>query len=377
MAILVFLFSGLWPYAKTVLLFLCWVLPRVLLPVHSRELILMALDALGKWSLIDAFMSVSMVISFRMRAVFPHHSPLVTTSLVTGVVVEIIYGLSSFLLATIISLFLSHVSVALHRHAESPPQKRNDWNTVSVATCFFRKQKERWVGYLFTFGVPVLLFATLLLLSVGTYANSFRFVFGGAAGFALDVLGISRESTYSLLTFATSLPRHEPPHTLPAVYFVETLFILTVIVVPVVHIIVLALLWLLPMRRKCLRRLFIAAEVLNAWSAIETVKVYILIVVVMLFQIQQFAGFVTQNVCKLFQPILDDYFAPLLGEGNTSCFEVQAYLLPGMGWFFVASLMYLASSWVVMRSSHRLLKERERSEIHGITSTPGLKKLLG
>jgi len=61
LSIIIALFSGAWPYIKLIMMLVCWFLPKNKLTVKKRELLLMALDALGKWSMIDSFMMVMMV----------------------------------------------------------------------------------------------------------------------------------------------------------------------------------------------------------------------------------------------------------------------------------------------------------------------------
>ena len=43
----------------------CWVLPPKYLVAKKREKMLIVLDTLGKWSLIDAYMLIMMTVSFR------------------------------------------------------------------------------------------------------------------------------------------------------------------------------------------------------------------------------------------------------------------------------------------------------------------------
>ena len=55
LALLILVFSGIWPYAKLVMMLCCWFIPPGRSLPSSAELKLEALDALGKWSLIDTF----------------------------------------------------------------------------------------------------------------------------------------------------------------------------------------------------------------------------------------------------------------------------------------------------------------------------------
>lgn len=65
LAILIAAFSGIWPYVKLIMMLLCWILPPSKISIKRREKILIFLDTVGKYSLIDGYMLVMMVVSFR------------------------------------------------------------------------------------------------------------------------------------------------------------------------------------------------------------------------------------------------------------------------------------------------------------------------
>ena len=67
LAILVLGLSGVWTYLKLVMMLACWYAPPAYLPPHRREYALRALDALGKWSLLDFLMLVMMRVAFHLK----------------------------------------------------------------------------------------------------------------------------------------------------------------------------------------------------------------------------------------------------------------------------------------------------------------------
>ena len=91
---LVLLFSGIWPYVKLVLMIFSWVLPKEFLSLNKRENLLMLLDALGKYSLVDSFVLVLMLVSFRF------HSDIPGEAVVDAYVIPQ-FGFYSFLLGTV------------------------------------------------------------------------------------------------------------------------------------------------------------------------------------------------------------------------------------------------------------------------------------
>jgi hypothetical protein len=67
LSILIGAFSGAWPYMKLLTMLVCWFVPVSALAVKKREYLLMALDMLGKWSLIDSFVLTLMLVAFQFH----------------------------------------------------------------------------------------------------------------------------------------------------------------------------------------------------------------------------------------------------------------------------------------------------------------------
>jgi hypothetical protein len=65
LAILILIFSGIWPYTKQLITLVLWFLPPSRCSVARRESIFLWLDCLGKWSMIDIFVLVISIAAFR------------------------------------------------------------------------------------------------------------------------------------------------------------------------------------------------------------------------------------------------------------------------------------------------------------------------
>lgn len=118
LSLLVAGFSGAWPYLKLMMMLGCWTLPVARVPSALREKWLMALDALGKWSLIDIYVMVMMMVAFKFTfagAGLPGPIPgqNITASMDIYVVPE--FGFRGFLVCTVGSLVASHVMLHYHR----------------------------------------------------------------------------------------------------------------------------------------------------------------------------------------------------------------------------------------------------------------------
>ncbi len=73
LAILIVLFSGIWPYTKQLISLVMWVIPPKLLSSRKRGNILHWLDVLGKWSMVDVFVLLTTLASFRISIESPDH----------------------------------------------------------------------------------------------------------------------------------------------------------------------------------------------------------------------------------------------------------------------------------------------------------------
>lgn len=66
LAILIVIFSGLWPYSKQLITLYIWFAPAKWLSSKRRGSILHWLDTLGKWSMVDVFVLLMTLASFRI-----------------------------------------------------------------------------------------------------------------------------------------------------------------------------------------------------------------------------------------------------------------------------------------------------------------------
>ena len=65
LAILILVFSGIWPYTKQLITLTVWFLPPSRLSVSRRGFILLRMDALAKYSMVDIFVIVISLAAFR------------------------------------------------------------------------------------------------------------------------------------------------------------------------------------------------------------------------------------------------------------------------------------------------------------------------
>ena len=131
------------------------------------------------------------------------------------------------------------------------------------------------------------------------------------------------------------VPRAPPPQvslaqTLPSstqhpnafgIRWIQTAYLLFALVVPLAQLLILLLLWLAPLTLRRQKQWFVAAEVLNAWSALD---VFIVSIIAALLQIRQFAQFIVGGRCDAIDALLRKYLPNAL-DGDPVCFDVVCH----------------------------------------------------
>jgi len=157
-------------------------------------------------------------------------------------------------------------------------------------------------------------------------------------GWLLPLLEIDPHRAYSILSLTAEVPDPAQEPNSFTVRSTQVIFILTAFIIPVLHIAAMLILWFVPMKRKVQHYFFYACEVLSAWSCVD---VFIISIIAACLQIQQFAGFMVGDKCDFLVPIMEEYFADLIGE-YVSCFEVVAHLESGCYVLFIGTIIHTA-----------------------------------
>ena len=66
LAMIIFVLSFAWPYSKQLIVFGLWFAPPSTVSVSTRGSALLWLDLLGKWSIVDIFVLVMVLVGFRL-----------------------------------------------------------------------------------------------------------------------------------------------------------------------------------------------------------------------------------------------------------------------------------------------------------------------
>lgn len=317
LSLIVLIMSCIWPYSKLVLMLIVWFIPANILKRIHRERILRLLDELGKWSLLDSYFMIMMVVSFHFILTFPivNEGTIVDPNIVYVWVLPC-YGFIGLIGGTIYSLALSHIICYFDRYVNRPEnQKLVDEQRSKKKVCVFMKQNLTTKIILFIF-----LVCQFVIFVIGISCNSFSFEFVGLTGWALDILNIPSKSHYTVLQLAYKFPKGcEFPNS-PSVRFVQVIYFITAVIFPILHILGLAATLLIPMSLKMLDYMYEIIEIFYAWSCLD---VFCLSLIVTMFQITRFTNWMVGDRCDLIDEILKIFFTKeKYIEGHYKCFEV-------------------------------------------------------
>jgi hypothetical protein len=115
LAILILIFSGIWPYTKILMTLALWFISPTQVSVTRRGSMLLWLDWLAKWSFIDIFVLVISIAAFRVSIQSPDASYLPDSFYSVEMMVIPQWGLYANMIAQLISQLSSHIVIHYHR----------------------------------------------------------------------------------------------------------------------------------------------------------------------------------------------------------------------------------------------------------------------
>eukprot|EP00928_Gymnodinium_smaydae_P037341 TRINITY_DN25943_c0_g1_i1.p1 TRINITY_DN25943_c0_g1~~TRINITY_DN25943_c0_g1_i1.p1 ORF type:complete len:1113 (+),score=270.68 TRINITY_DN25943_c0_g1_i1:61-3399(+) len=281
LAYLLLAFSGVLPYMKLLLMLLAWLAPGRLLRPRLRGRILILIDEIGKFSLVDVF-----VIQFINAALFctlyldgPQGDPIQL-----GVRTREQFGFLAFVTATVGSLLIGHVCLYYHKMDPLAEPERSDVVVAARerARLFLRgrdapekpaaAEASTWhLGYI---GPLLVLLFSVVLLAFGVPAFSVRLIIGGRT---------FRNASYSLIEFVWSMPSFSEDPSSFETLFSKWTFVVFVLCTIELHLLTLVLVWFCGFAPRYWDRLNTLAHALFAWSALD---VALLSMVVTLLEMQ-------------------------------------------------------------------------------------------
>jgi len=350
LAIIVGVFSGVWPYLKLLMLLTCWVVP---IPTVHRGRWLYWLDILGKWSWVDLYVTSVFMVGFNSHVEFPQTDALPNNFLSLNVYLVPKWGLFGFLIAQAQSLIATHVIIYYHKKSiiQWDPNIGNVKKEALRSHLFeCRIRRAEPVNVKVTvYGQILLAFCiifSILLLFVGVKIQSFAFSYGGLAGELLS----NPHPIFSMITYGNKLLGQGMGIGGKSIW---GFYMLLNFVIPVFHLLILLVLWLVPLSLSKQRDLLITVEVFQSWGTLE---VFVLSLLVSVLEITQFTDFMIGNRCDTLNKILVLFLAE--GKVDPKCFTVITNMLDGFWILFACCLIYVVGAQVVERLATRAVHTR-------------------
>ncbi|KAJ8600696.1 hypothetical protein CTAYLR_008318 [Chrysophaeum taylorii] len=378
LAFLVALLSGAWPYVE--LSILLWGYTRRNLSPRRREFAWRMVEMLSKWSFIDVFIVVFLIVGFYVDLEVDAERE--DASFRARVFVEARYAFYAFCLATFTSMCLGQILLNLHRRVHglgrdrfsafsgavfhrrpSSEQQEENNNKAAVVVAPLRAplcchplkgKPPRWWQRLV--GPAVLAAGALLVASLTLVAVEFEI--GGAVGFAIDVSGNESDRFYTAPGLARALASTTPNDAWrPLVRLLEAYVLFFACVAPLVHVALLAVLWLVPLAPPAQLRLLALSDTAYGWSSLD---VYLVAILATATQTAKLADSLAKDQCEDVDGYLDAFFDRAL-DGDNTCFRLGVHVRPGCVVLALACcaqmvLGYLAASVTATAIGERALQ---------------------
>jgi hypothetical protein len=375
LAILILIFSGIWPYTKQLITLGLWFMPPRWVSISKRGSILLWLDWLAKWSIIDIFVLVISIAAFRVSVQSPDVAFLPEGFYSLDLMVVPLWGLYANMLAQLVSQvsshFILHYQRRIYSNARDAFKKAHHLQSVRSASFVrtsslvshasydgkrllkkhqfgrpHRGESQKlvvrgWVSYAIIF----LGFCLVFLVVVGCVMPSFALDIHGLVGVAVESGQKFEDATtyHSVFTVVQLLMEEARFLDTASDYLglgtLSVLFVLTVLVVPVLQSLALMRQWFSPLTLAERSRMSIAIEVLQAWQYAE---VYLIAIFVASWQLGPVSEFMINSYCES----LGDFFAEMvyfdfLKEEDAQCFGVQSSIEEG-AFILAAGTVFLA-----------------------------------
>jgi predicted transcriptional regulator len=292
LAILILVFSGIWPYTKQFLTLVLWFLPTSWMSISTRGTYLIWIDRLAKWSMIDIFVIVVCIAAFRVSIMSPEVAFLPENFYSVDLLVVPMWGLYSNMTAQIVSQVSSHFIIYYHRcivkkamhalqqHSQSEHKTEGDASFILLwAHSFSNPHLEsseklvakNWVSS--SILVSSVFMAAFVVL--GSVVPSFSVEILGIIGIAVESgqkfeEAITHHSVWSIVTMLFEQARFlDVIGDYIGVGILGSLVLATVMVVPILQALGLIYQWFIPLTQNGRRRLSVVNEILQAWQYVE------------------------------------------------------------------------------------------------------------
>jgi len=393
-AYFIIIFSMIWPYLKQLVTFVMWFVSPHYVSVSRRGNILLWLDTLAKWSMVDIFVMIISLASFRIFAETPNTAYLPREFMSIAIYTELRWGLYANLLAQVISQISSHFIIHYHRKIVEAAQHSVGQNcrisSVSASASYTEQSKEKpqemtsrlcqksfsrphqgesqslrvhpYVNFIVALG-SISLFVLLVL---GCIFPCISVEFQGLGGLLMSAsssLSVSENiiGRYSIFDISVMIlqdgARTGKTFSKIGSAILGFLVVFSVFFAPLLQIVLLICQWFMPMRERTRQRLGVALEILQAWQYLE---VFILAVLMGAWQFGATTGRLMMEVCGDLQELIDMllYFDILEFE-DANCFRTEVDIDYGVFFLAAAAILLLLFNTFVHKAQLHYLWDKQ------------------
>mmetsp|Transcript_5265 Transcript_5265/g.15313 ORF Transcript_5265/g.15313 Transcript_5265/m.15313 type:complete len:2439 (+) Transcript_5265:618-7934(+) len=413
LATLIFIFSGIWPYSKLLISFWLWFCSPSTVSISRRGSILIWLDWLAKWSMIDIFVLVISIAAFRISIESPDTSYLPNNFYTIEMMVIPLWGLYANMIAQLLSQVTSHIFIHYHRlivtegtdnlkqyytrkvltigSAETgsetqdpeapfdhifvgasnanPTLKVGSEEKMSLSTHKFSRPHRGETEKLFVRSyvnsiLPLCGLSLVIFIAMGCILPSFTLELFGLVGVAVEFGRDFEEATINHSVFSVIKLLFDQASYLGStkdyigLIVLSILFVSTILFVPIIQTITILCQWFFSSTITQKRKIAVRLEILQAWQYLE---VYLVALFVSSWQLGPVSDFMINAYCKN----LEDTFAQMiyfgvLKENDAQCFSVTSHINNNV-FFLVAGAILLSflSSFVLKATFQYFRDERD------------------
>eukprot|EP00536_Pseudo-nitzschia_multiseries_P018323 jgi/Psemu1/321305/estExt_fgenesh1_pm.C_23840001 len=398
LAILILIFSGIWPYTKQVMTLILWFTPTSWVPISRRGSILIWLDRLAKWSMIDIFVLIISLAAFRVAVDSPTNFAFLSEGFYSlDLLVVPLWGLYANLIAQLVSQISSHFIIHYHRKIVSKAHDSylhittdhslqltadNTNQKVQLRVHQFgrphRGEDEKLIVRSWTSSILIfVVVCTSACIIAGSILPSFSIEVFGLLGIAVEAGQEFREANTNHSVFTVIKLLFDEAHFLDTANdFVglgsfSVIFVLTVLLIPLIQSVTLLGQWFVPMTMKHRRKMFVLNEILEAWQYAE---VYIISIFVASLQLGPISSFMVNSYCGS----LDGFFSELVFYGilkseDAQCFSVESSIEDGFFILEVGAILLALVNTFVSKATRQYFRDQDelykRREIEKYTSS--------
>jgi len=381
LAILILVFSGIWPYTKQLITLILWFTPTSWVPLSRRGSILLWLDWMAKWSMIDIFVLIICLAAFRVSVNSPSNLAFLPKRFYSlDLLVVPLWGLYANMIAQLVSQLSSHFIIYYHRKIEKRArdqylhpvtnllvESRDEIDKKSLLRTYqfsrpHRGEEEKlvvraWTNYLVLF----LVLCIIVCITTGCILPSFSIEVFGLLGIAVESgQSYSEAKNYHSVFTVIKLLFDQADFLKVLKNYVgltsfSVIFTMTVLLVPVLQSLALAVNWFIPMTKKQRIRMSLLIEILQSWQYAE---VYVIAIFVASWQLGPISSFMVNSYCGT----LDGFFSELVFYGilkteDAQCFSIESLIEEGFFILVMGSILLALVNGIVGKATIQYFRD--------------------